>query len=75
MTAIHDAKSHFKPDGVIPFGKDRRAARELRRIYEDYKDLHTDEETRIVVRYESRQSRMELEDVSARKETTKKKSE
>ena len=71
----HRAKSHFQPDDVIPFGKDRRAAMELRRMYEDYKDYLTDEEKRIVVRYESRQTRMELDTSSARREASKKKAE
>ena len=54
VAQMHRAKSHFQPDGVIPFGNDRRAARELRRMYEDFKNILTDEEKRIVVRYESR---------------------
>ena len=44
-------------------------------MFEDFKDHLTDEEKRIVVRYESRQSRLELDNSAVRQEKSKKKHE
>ena len=50
----HRAKSHFIPDGMPPYGRDERAAVELKRVFEEYRGLLTEEEKRCIARYEGR---------------------
>ena len=50
----HRSKSHFIPDGMPPYGRDERAAVELKRVFEEYKGLLTEEENRCIARYEGR---------------------
>ena len=50
----HRKKSHFKPDGIMAYGGSKKAASELRGLYEDHKHLLTEEERKVIARYEGR---------------------
>ena len=50
----HRTSSHYSPENVLPYGDDARAARELRRIFEEFKTCLSGEELKIISRYEEK---------------------
>ena len=51
----HRVKSHDNPEKTMPYGRDERAAKELQRVYDDYKQYLTEKEKAVVAKYEGRE--------------------